>query len=424
MRKLIYIVLDGAADGINGSTSLEEAYTPNLDEIARISRGGMHYPIGKGHAPESDSAVISLLGYDYERYYVGRGPIEALGVGLDMDYDHEVAFRGNLATIDPNRKIIIDRRVGRDISTDEAKNLLKGVSFVNLGIYEGYAKIKVGLDYRVAVVIGSKKYKLSSEVSNTDPAYIKIGNVSVAKAVTDNKLVQCKPLSNSSSAKITAELVNRFTEIIQDYLINHPINKRRVKKGRLPANTVLLRDAGMKPKNVPSMKSVYKLKFKMIADMPTEIGIAKLLKIGIVRCPKLTHNSEFDYTIRVKKVCGALPFSDAIYVHLKGPDIYGHDGDKEGKIKSIEEIDRYFISKLLDNINLDEVALLITMDHTTPPSKRTHTGDPVPFIIYASNIGKDGFSKFYEREIFMKGTLGILGYGWMILPIIKKLLWG
>ena len=423
MLKLLYIVLDGAADELEESSSLDNAYTPNLDEIAKRSMGGMHYPVGKGIAPESDAAVLNLLGYDCEKYYTGRGPIEALGVGMSLKEDFEIAFRGNLATADFEKGIIVDRRVGRDITTREAKQLLKGLEFIDLGIYDGYAKMKVGLDYRVAVIIGSRKHKLSHDVSNTDPAYIKSGSVSVAKAHVDNKIRVCEPLSESEEAKITAELVNKFIEIINKRLAEHPINKRRERTGRLPANTILLRDAGMRPPDVPSMKKMYGVKFKMIADMPTELGVARLLGIGIVKCPKPKYIGEIDYPIRAKKALETLQNTIAVYIHLKGPDIYGHDKNKEGKIKSIEEIDKYFISKILDEVDLDKTAILITMDHATPPSRGVHTGDPVPFTVYVPGRNGDGLLKFSEREVYSKGSLGILGYGWMIMPIIKKLIW-
>jgi len=421
--KLLYIVLDGASDGIYENTSLCTANTPNMDELARISRGGVLYPVGKGVAPESDSAVLNLLGYNCDRFYVGRGPIEALGVGLDLKEGFEVAFRGNLATADFDKGVIIDRRVGRDITTRETKKLVKDLEYIELGIYEGYAKIRVGVDYRVAVVIGSRKYTLSPEVSNTDPAYVKVGKVSIARERIDNRIMKCEALNDSFEARITAELVNKFTEIVNNHLRAHVVNKRRISKGKLPANTILLRDAGVKPGNIPSMKERYGLKFKIIADMPTELGVARLLKIGVIKCPKPTYKGETDYPIRVKKALLALEKVDALYIHLKGPDIYGHDGDFNGKVKSIEDIDRYFISKLLDNVNLDDVAILITMDHSTPPSKRTHTSDPVPFIIYIPGLSSDSIKKFCEKEVYNNGSLGILGYGWMLLPIVKKMIW-
>ena len=397
---LLYIVLDGAADGIKDDTSLALANTPNMDEVSKLSIGGMHYPVGVGVAPESDTAVLNLLGYDHNKYHVGRGVLEALGVGLTLDREHEVAFRGNLATADFSKGLIIDRRVGRKISTREAKALIRDLQYVTLDIYDGYAKVRVGLDYRVVVVIGSKTHKLSSHVSNTDPAYIRIGDVSVANPKPSNEILECKPLSNDRDSVITAELVNTFLKIANEHLSKHPLNNLRIRKGLLPANTILLRDGSMMPRNIPRFRTMYGLRLGLLADMPTEIGIARLLGIRVIKCPKLKYQGEVDYPVRAERVLKFLAEEkyDVIYVHLKGPDIYGHDGDKEGKIKSIEEIDRYFISKILDNVDFDNTAILITMDHPTPPEARTHTGDPVPFIIFSPNLlRRDGFQRFSER---------------------------
>jgi|Deesub1362B_J571_1020462.scaffolds.fasta_scaffold00005_462 2,3-bisphosphoglycerate-independent phosphoglycerate mutase len=421
-KKLIYIVLDGAADGLRENSSLSLASTPNMDEVAQESIGGLHYPVRKGVAPESDSAVFSLLGYDPERFYVGRGPVDALGVGLNMKDDYEVALRGNLASADFARGIIIDRRVGRDITTEEAMALLRGCKHLELGIYEGYARLKVGLKYRFAVVIGSRKYKLSDMISNTDPAYSKRGSISIALPDYSNNIVECTPINSDNRAVITAKLVNKFIDTLNLKLVDHPVNRRRIRMGKLPANTVILRDAGMKPKGIPKMKRYYRLSFIAIADMPTEIGIAKLLGMKVYKSPPMTGDFRRDCLSRVEYVLDASPHADAVYIHIKGPDIYGHDGDMEGKIKSLEEIDSYFIGPLLNRIDLDQYAILITMDHSTPPQERRHTDDPVPYILRLDNKYRDKFQVFSEYEVYKKGSLGILGSAWMMMPIIIKLL--
>lgn len=420
-KKLIYIILDGAADRVEKGTSIETAYTPNLDEISKNGRGGMHYPAGRGIAPESDIAVFNLLGYNHEKYYFSRGPVEVLGVDLELKEKCEIALRGNLATADYDKGVIIDRRVGRDITTEEATQLIKEIENIDLGIYGGYAKVKVGLDYRLAIIIGSTEYGLSDKISNTDPAYIKHGNISIAAGGGEMRIMKCKPLSNEYTSRITAELINKFIEISSETLNKHRINKLRVKKGKLPANIILLRDAGLKPMGIPSFYEIYGYTLTILAEMPTEIGIAKLIQAKVVRCPKagMDHSQ---YQSRVDDVINALEKTDIIYIHIKGPDMYGHDGNKDGKIENIELIDKYFIGKLYDKLDINRYSILITMDHPTPPSERRHTDDPVPFIIFSDGIGCDKIVKFSELEIYKKGSLGILGYGWMIMPIILKLL--
>jgi len=424
-NKLVFIVLDGAADGLEPGTSLDLANIPNLDELARMSRGGMHYPTGKGVAPESDSAVFNLLGYNHEKYYIGRGPIEALGVGLDLRDEYEVAFRGNLATADFDKGVIIDRRVKRDISTEEAEKLTEKLRYIDLGIYEGYAKVSVGLDYRLAVVIGSRKYRLSDEVSNTDPAYMKFGRISIASSKYGNRIVNCSPIADTEEAKITAKLVNQFIKVANEVLSNHPINQERVKKGKLPANTIILRDAGLKPKGIPRITKYYGINVIMLAEMPTELGIARLIGAKAVKCRYISGRNPSEYSIRARDVINILKSekADLIYVHIKGPDVYGHDGDLEGKVKNLEDIDKFFINEILNYQEIYSHSILVTMDHATPPSKKVHTGDPVPLILYSNGIGNDGLLRFYENEVLKKGSIGVLGYGWMILPIVKKLIW-
>ncbi|PCN51091.1 phosphonopyruvate decarboxylase [Candidatus Geothermarchaeota archaeon ex4572_27] len=426
MTRLVYVVLDGAADGPRRGTCLEEASTPNLDEVAGRGLGGMHYPVGRGLAPESDAAVFGLIGYDHRRYYVGRGAVEALGVGLRLKEGFEVAFRGNLATLDYERGVIVDRRAGRDVSTEEARRLVRGLRMVDLDIHGGYAKVRVGLDYRVVVVIGSRKRRLSDMVSNTDPAYVRVGRSSVAAARYEPKPTPCRPLVDDEAAAVTAELVNRFTEVANEALRDHPVNRRRVAEGRLPANTIILRDAGMRPAGVPSVRSLYGVRLAVVAEMPTEVGIGRLVGARVRKVEYVSGRDPPGYAKRAREVAEILGEwdVDVVYVHLKGPDVFGHDGDREGKIRSIEAIDKYFMGELLNHVDLERDAVLVTSDHATPPEARGHTGDPVPLAIAGPGLERDEMASFCEREAMEKGSLGVLGYAWMIMPLVRLMLWG
>ncbi len=423
--RLIYLVLDGAADSIRDvKTSYELADKPNIDEIARKSKGGMMYILGRGIAPESDTAVFSLLGYNPYKYYTGRGPIEALGIGVSLRYDYEVAFRGNLATVDPKTRKIIDRRCGRDISTDEAKELIKDLEYVDLGIYSGYAKTYVAESYRVVVIIGSNKHMLSDNVSNVDPAYERRGKFSHSVRDYDPYIMNAEPMDKTAKSRITAELVNKYVEHVINVLNEHPVNKRRIKSGKLPCNAILLRDAGMRPYGIPLFKHLHEFKMGAVVEMPVERGIANLLGLAMAEVSPPSKDKSKDYPIRVDKVIKLLDYCDAVYVHLKGPDEPGHDRNLDAKVKAIEDIDRYFMKPLLDRINLDKTAFIITSDHATPPSVGAHTDDPVPFIIYRPLMRGDGLSKFSEREVMNKGSLGVLDNAWTLLPIAKKIIWG
>lgn len=423
--RLIYIVLDGAADSVKDEkTSYELADTPALDSLAKMSVGGMMYVLGRGIAPESDAAVFSLLGYDPNKYYVGRGPIEIYGLGSSMVSDREVAFRGNLAAVNADTNKLVDRRCGRDISTEESSELIKDISHLDLGKFEGYAKTYVGVGYRVATVIGSEKYKLSDNVSNTDPAYQRHGKISHALKKFDPYTKKAFPLDDKEDSRRTAELVNIFIEKVTDHLSNHPLNRKREKQGKLPCNTILLRDAGIRPSNLPLFKHLHGFKMGAVVEMPVEKGIANLLALAMAEVPPPTPYKDKDYPIRVDKALSLLEITDAVYIHLKGPDEPGHDGDLEAKVKAIEDIDKYFIRPLLDGISFDYNAILVTSDHATPPSARGHTDDPVPFMLYTPYKKPDGFAKFTERNMLKKGSLGILEVGWDLLPLVKRMIWG
>jgi len=424
LPRLIYLVLDGAADSLNDRvTSLERAYTPNLDNLAKRSKAGLVHVLGPGVAPESDAAVFSLLGYNPYKYYVGRGVIEAYGIGIKPRPDYEVAFRGNLATLDQSGRRIIDRRCGRDISDEEAKNLVSSVSNMDLGIYDAYARVYHGIAHRVVVIIGSNKYRLSANVSNTDPGYRRIGILSEAVKEVKPYINPCEPLDNSEASRKTAELVNRFSELVFKILSGHEVNIRRLSESRLACNSILLRDAGMRPGTLPSFKYLYGFKMAAVVEMPVEKGVAELLGLAMGGVPPPTPDKSKDYPIRVDKTVEMLEFVDGVYVHLKGPDEPGHDGDFNSKVKAIEDIDRYFLGPLLDRVDMGKTAFIITSDHATPPNERGHTADPVPIYLYSPNIKSDGLSKYSEKDA-SNGSLGVLTGGWDIIPLVKKIIWG
>lgn len=417
--KLVYLVLDGVADRLfDEKTTLDIAYKPGLDRVAREGVCGLMYTVGKGIAPESDEAVISILGYDPHEVYPGRGPLEALGAGLSLREGFEIAFRANFATIDPATKRLIDRRVGRNLSTEEARALAEAVDGMELGIHEGYARVVATIGHRAVVVIGSRSKRLSPYVDNNDPAYARKGLVSVAVSKFEPFVKEIEPLDDSEEAKITAELANAFFEKSVKILDNHPVNKARREKGLLPGNAILLRDAGGSIPRAKPLKELYGCRFAVLAEMPVEIGIGRAFGADTITVPPPTGDPKEDYSIRLEKTLKALETHDIVYVHLKGPDEPGHDGLLELKKKRVEEIDEYFVRPLIDQI-WGKAALLVTADHATPPSVKSHTDDPVPVAFYAPGISGDTSAAFTEKEC-AKGSLGVIEHGWLLLPLLLK----
>ena len=420
--RLIYVVLDGGSDAPElGPTSFELADTPNLDMIAGKAKAGLVHVLGMGIAPQSDAATLSLLGYSPYKYHIGRGLLEALGIGIRVKPDYEVAFRGNLATVE-NIFDIVDRRCGRDITTEEAKELLKDIGYLDLGIYDGYAYTFPAKAHRVVTIIGSRSHKLSPNVSNIDPAYRRVGFISEAVQNPGSKVVRCEPLDSSEASRITAELVNRYYEIVYDALSMSEVNRRRLSEGRLKCNAILLRDAGVRPGNIPMFQHLFEFKMASVVEMPVERGIANLIGLIIAEIKDYKALEE-RYEAMAERAVDILEFADAVYVHIKGPDEPAHDGDKDRKVEVIELIDRHFFGRLLDKVDLSKNAFLITCDHSTPPELRSHSSHPVPLYVYKDGMKNDGLGKFSEREA-ARGSIGTLTGGWDVIPLVKRIVWG
>lgn len=422
MKKILYIVLDGLGDlpnpDLDMKTPLEAAYKPNLDSLAKQGITGLVYPVGEGIAPESDIAVISLLGYDPKIYYTGRGPLEAHAAGLEVK-EGDLAYRVNFATIGKDNRII-DRRVGRNLTSEEAAALAEEINKkVILTSHPATFKFLNTIGHRGVLVIRSMKGKLSGRVTNTDPAYGKEGPFGVAKEVFEDVLLECQPepgFENVEEAKISAQLTNEFIAKSRTVLEEAPINKKRIAEGKLPANVILTRDAGDKLPQFPNIVDLHKMKFGCFVEMPVEKGIAILTGMEVIAIPLPTGIPAQDYPIRAEKTITALKDYDALYIHLKGPDEPGHDGKALKKKESIEAIDKFFFSNLLPHINLSEVIIAVTSDHSTPCTLKAHSADPVPLLICGNGITPDKTQEFSERTC-RNGTLSKLR-GIELLPLL------
>jgi len=421
--KLIYVVIDGLGDlpikELGDETPLGFAETPNLDWLASKGKLGLMYTVGKGIAPESDIAVISILGYDPFKYHVGRGPIEAYGAGLSMK-DGDLALRCNFATLGPKRKIV-DRRVGRTLTTDEATELSEAINReVKLESFPADFEFKNTLGHRAVLVIKGKGLRLSAEITNTDPAYERVEGLGVAKTKFEMILEKCMPLEDTEEARRAAQLVNEFTEKSHEVLDRHEVNKRREAEGKLKANVILSRDAGDEIPRFFNINERYGVKFACLADMPVERGISRIAGMHLIDLPPPTRDIEADSKLRVRKLMENLASFDCFYIHIKGPDEPGHDGDFKRKAKIIGEVDKFFLGELLSRIDLKETLICVTADHSTPCSLKGHSDDPVPLLIAGGNVKPDGIKKFSEKEC-KNGSLGILKHGTELIPMLMKM---
>lgn len=422
MKKILYVILDGLGDRplpeLGGRTPLEAASTPNMDGLAAAGRQGTVITVGKGIAPESDVAVMAILGYDPLRYHAGRGPLEALGAGLDFS-EGAVALRGNFATGGPGWTIV-DRRVGRDLTSAEAAELAAAVNAeVRLTTFQARSVVQATIGYRCALVITPKDGKLSGNITNTDPAYARLEGLGVVKADAGNEVEECKPLDDSAEAWTAAELVNEFTRKSREILDGHSVNRHRRQQGKLPANLILLRDAGDKLPPTPSIQERFGIEFGCFVEMPVERGIARLLKMAIVEVPPSFGDREPAYREWGRRAAQEIPRHGGLYLHLKGPDEPGHDGDYEGKKDVIELIDRAFFGTLLPKIRLADTIVAVTADHATPCALRGHSADPVPLLVSGAGVPADRTKTFSEREA-ATGDLGMM-FGVDIMPMLAGL---
>ncbi len=417
-RSLLYVVLDGVGDRpvaeLGDKTPLESAFTPNLDGFATRGTMGLVYTVRKGIAPESDAGVFSLLGYDPSKSNLSRGVVEAMGSDLNFK-GGDLALRCNFATVQDGQ--IIDRRAGRNVTVDEAKELVASLNEDSTLEAMADFELKATIGHRCALVIKGDGGKLSDSISNLDPAYTRFGRLSITKS--DLKLpvlvTKCVPLNKTKAAAQTARLLNEFSDQVHKVLESETVNMRRRKEGNLPANFLLMRDAGAKLPNVRTLRQRFGFRSIALADMPVELGIAKVLGMDVEVFP--TDHSLAGYSQRAKRAIELTNRYDLVYVHLKGPDEFGHDGDFEGKKKAIEDIDAGFFTGLT---GLELKLLCVTADHSTPCNAKGHTDDPVPIMVNGPNLKPDGSRRFTESEA-KKGSIGTLRHGSEILPMLKKM---
>jgi 2,3-bisphosphoglycerate-independent phosphoglycerate mutase len=419
VKKILYVVLDGLGDRpvpeLGNRTPLEAADTPNLDRLAQRGETGLMDSIGPGVAPESDAAVLSILGYDVDRYYTGRGPLEAFGAGLEV-CDGWLAWRANFGTVDADWRII-DRRVGRNLSDLEARELAEAVQ-QEVALGDGVRFwFRHTLGHRACLVIAAPE-PLSGELDNCDPAYQRHGTFSVALADPGPNVLEARPLDGGEAARRAADLTNDFLKQSFEVLEAHPVNRRRRELGQLPGNMILLRDAGDRLPRLPSFQEMFGIRFAALVEMPVEIGIAELTGMGTIPVVSTAEDPEGGYEAWALKTSKGLPDWDGLYVHIKGPDVFGHDGDAEGKKHNIEQIDTFFFGPLMEALDPELYLVAVTADHSTPCSLRAHSDDPVPLLISGGTLEPEGALQFGEGES-SRGRLGRLRGGELVPRLVQ-----
>jgi 2,3-bisphosphoglycerate-independent phosphoglycerate mutase len=312
----------------------------------------------------------------------------------------------------------VDRRAGRNLSTLEAQKL--GVALnKEIRLKSGVRFVfKPTVGHRAVVVFRADGHRFSSNISNFDPAYIRKGNISLAQpGVKEYDIPKCEPLDESDEAVVSAALVNEFGFKARTILDNHLVNETRKKKGMVPANFVLMRDAGTSKPRVQGFHAKWGLDPLMIADLPAELGIGRLLGMDVRELEPGTGPD--DYRKRAELVLDAIGRSGFVYVHLKGPDEPGHDGMFDLKRERIEEIDKGFFTALAKSPRLNDLVVAVTCDHSTPVEDKGHSDDPVPVLVIGGRTKPDGSIRFTERDA-VRGSLGTLKKGRTLLERLRQ----
>lgn len=399
---------------LGNKTPLETADTPTMDLLAKQGKTGLMYSVKKGVAPESDVAVLSILGYDPFKYHTGRGILEAIGADFALS-NGDLALRCNFATMDDGNEIV-DRRAGRDLTETETAELSRVINAkVDLVSHPVDFEFRSTIGHRAVLVVRSKADSLSSNITNTDPAYSRQDGLGVAKQSVDMVLKECLPLDDTDAAKTSAKLLNEFVEKSRNVLDRHRVNERRVAEGKLKANVILTRDAGHIVPKLYNIDEKYGVQFVSLTDMPVERGIAELAGMRSSGLPPPSGNLVEDCGVRVRKLLGLLASFDCFYVHIKGPDEPGHDGDFDLKRQMISIIDEHLLGHLLRKISLKDFVLCVTADHATPCELKAHSDDPVPVLVAGGNVEPDDVDVFSERSC-KKGGLGTIRKGIELMP--------
>lgn len=380
MKHLI-ILADGSADwacpSLDGKTLYQYANTPNIDRLAAMGRTGMLKTVADGFHPGSEVANSTILGYDQHRVYQGRGVLEAASIGLELDND-DMAMRCNLVCVEGD---ILKNHSAGHISTEEADELIK---YLDKELGNDRIHFYTGVQYRHVLVI-----KGGNAHINTTPPH-------------DVPLKPWRPLlvkPEYCQATNTALLLNELIVKSQQLLAGHPVNKARAAAGKDMANSIWPWSPGYRPDMQPLSSSYPEIRSGAVITAVDLIrGIGHYAGLRVIDVEGATGLYNTNYEGKTRAALEALRSDDFVYLHIEAPDEAGHEGDIPLKLRTIEDIDRKVVGPILDELSTwdEPVAIGFLPDHPTPCELRTHTADPVPFIIYKPGNEPDSVTVFDE----------------------------
>ena len=377
--KYVVIVGDGMADyplpELGNKTPLQAAHKPNMDKIAAKGRNGLLRTVPDSLSPGSDVAILSVLGFNPEQFYTGRGAFEAAARGIQLK-DNDVAFRCNLIT--EKDGVLEDYSAGHITSKDSAQ-LIAAVKKAceKTGEIEFYS----GLDYRHFLILRNTPLSLQIECT---PPHDAIG--AEVSAVL--------PKAKSPEAQKTANLLKDAIRKSKEILESHPINVARRKSGKNPGNMIWPWGGGGKP-SMPSFKEKYGLKAAVISAVDLVKGIGVYTGMKVIEVAGATGRKDTNYEGKADAALKALEDNDLVFVHVEAPDEAGHVKDYKLKVKTIEDLDKRLIGRILEGLE-EPYAIAVLPDHPTPIKIGTHTREPVPFAVQSPRLEADAVEKFDE----------------------------
>jgi 2,3-bisphosphoglycerate-independent phosphoglycerate mutase len=400
--KYVLVVGDGMADypvpELGNMTPLQVAHKPNMDAIAAKGRNGLLRTVPEGLSPGSDAAILSVLGYDPRRYLTGRGPLEAAARGIQLEED-DVAFRCNLIT--EKDGVLVDYSAGH-ITTRESVKLIESIKKT----CEKPNKIEFysGLDYRHFLILRNFP---NPHLIECTPPHDAVGA----------EISTILPRGRSKEAEKTVDLLKETIHKSKMVLEHHPVNIAREKSGKRPGNMIWPWGGGKKP-SMPSFKEKYGLKAAVISAVDLVKGIGIYAGMKIINVPGATGMYDTNYEGKADSALKALENNDMVFVHVEAPDEAGHERDYALKVKTIEDLDKRLLSRILEGLK-EPYAIAILPDHPTPIRVGTHTRDPVPFAVYSPSIKADGVQKFDEFSA-RNGAFGLVEQEYLMSILVSS----
>ena len=382
--------ISGAAE-----TPLHVAETPNMDFIASAGKMGLARTIPEGCPAGSDIAILSILGYDPRKYYTGRGPLEALGMGIPLQ-KNDIVFRCNLATVQNGR---ITDYSGGHISTEEAKVLISALNDGikerlkerGMGEFAGKIKFYAGVSYRNVLVLSG--FPRSAEIVR--------GGSAPPHEIVGERIEEHLP-----KAEVLREIVLASHEILEA----HELNAVRSQAGKNKANIVWLWSGGVAP-TMPAFKQKYGVGGGVVSAVMLVKGIGRCIGLEVAEVEGATGFLDTNYEGKVQHASAILRRSDFVLLHVEAPDEASHLGDFELKVKAIEDFDKRVVGRMLDSVSAfdEDFRILLMPDHATPVSLKVHTKEPVPFAIYDSRTNKNAKERRgFDEKSASAGELGVV----------------